>query len=75
MKAREVNARIESLGGVQTRQRGSHRRYAVKYTDPEGVARTAFTTVQQHPSQDIPIGTLTAIQRDLTPALGKGWLL
>jgi len=75
VKAREVNARIEALGGVQTRQRGSHRRYAVKYTDTDGANRTAFTTVQQHPSHDIPLGTLRAIQRDLIPALGKGWLL
>lgn len=74
MKAREVNQRIESLGGYVTRQRGSHRRYAAAYSD-QGVERTAFTTVQQHKSQDIPLGTLRAIQRDMTPAFGEGWLL
>jgi predicted RNA binding protein YcfA (HicA-like mRNA interferase family) len=31
------------------------------------------TTVPQH-SGDIPAGTLRAIERDLEPALGKGWL-
>ena len=75
MKSREVNQRIEALGGHETRQRGSHRRYAAAYTDPEGVERTAFTTVQQHKSQDIPLGTLKSIQRDMTPAFGEGWLL
>ena len=32
MKAREVNKRIESLGGIVTRRRGSHRRYTVTVT-------------------------------------------
>jgi predicted RNA binding protein YcfA (HicA-like mRNA interferase family) len=75
VKARAVNAKIESLGGVQVRQRGSHRRYSISYTDVEKTTRTVFTTVQQHPSKDIPLGTLKAIERDLVPALGKGWLL
>jgi predicted RNA binding protein YcfA (HicA-like mRNA interferase family) len=70
-----VNAKIQSLGGVQVRQRGSHRRYSISYTDVEKTTRTVFTTVQQHPSKDIPLGTLKAIERDLVPALGKGWLL
>ena len=34
---------------------------------------TASTAVPQHPG-DIPTGTLRKIDRDLTPALGKGWL-
>lgn len=74
MKSREVNKRIEELGGYETRQKGSHRRFAAKYDD-NGVERTAFTIVQQHPSQDIPIGTLKAIQRDMTAAFGERWLL
>jgi predicted RNA binding protein YcfA (HicA-like mRNA interferase family) len=69
MRAREVDRRIEELGGEALRQRGSHRRYrAVR----GGV--TAFTTVPQHPG-DMPMGTLRKIQADLEPALGKGWLL
>lgn len=75
MKSREVNQRIEALGGYQTRQRGSHRRYAAAYVDSEGIERAAFTTVQQHASRDIPQGTLTAIQRDMAPAFGERWLL
>lgn len=75
MKSREVNKRIEERGGYETRQRGSHRRYAARYVDMGGVERTAFTTVQQHASRDIPMGTLRAIQRDLESAFGQRWLL
>lgn len=74
MKSREVNARIEALGGKLTRQRGSHRRYEVTYTDEDGEQRTVYTTVQQHAARDIPTGTLAAIQRDLAPAFGRRWL-
>ncbi|MBA2310140.1 MAG: type II toxin-antitoxin system HicA family toxin [Pseudonocardiales bacterium] len=74
MRAREVNRRIERRGGVVVRQTGSHRRYVVVYTDASSGEETrAFTTVAQHPG-DIPTGTLRAIERDLEPALGKGWL-
>ncbi|WP_040422677.1 type II toxin-antitoxin system HicA family toxin [Actinopolymorpha alba] len=73
MKAREVNRRIERLGGQMVRQVGSHRRYAATYTRADGEKATATTTVAQHPG-DIPAGTLRAIERDLEPAFGKGWL-
>jgi predicted RNA binding protein YcfA (HicA-like mRNA interferase family) len=68
-----VNRRIERLGGVMVRQTGSHRRYVVTYTDAVGAQATVATTVAQHVG-DIPVGTLRAIERDLEPALGKGWL-
>jgi predicted RNA binding protein YcfA (HicA-like mRNA interferase family) len=68
-----VNRRIERLGGMMARQAGSHRRYVITYTDAAGVAAKVATTVPQHPG-DIPAGTLRAIERDLEPALGKGWL-
>jgi len=71
VKAREVNRRIERLGGVMVRQIGSHRRYAITYTDDVGGRVTVATTVAQH-AGDIPAGTLRAIERDLQPALGKG---
>jgi len=71
MRAKEVNRRIERLGGVMTRQVGSHRRYAVSYTAPGSELATVVTTVAQHPG-DIPTGTLRAIERDLEPAFGKG---
>ncbi len=55
------------------RQVGSHRRYVVTYTDAVGKQATVATTVPQHPG-DVPLGTLRAIERDLEPALGNGWL-
>ena len=33
-----------------------------------------FSTVPIHKGEDIPRGTLRAIERDLEPCLGKGWL-
>jgi predicted RNA binding protein YcfA (HicA-like mRNA interferase family) len=73
MRAREANRRIERLGGVMVRQVGSHRRYVTAYTDPAGRETTLATTVPQH-AGDIPAGTLRAIERDLEPAFGRGWL-
>jgi predicted RNA binding protein YcfA (HicA-like mRNA interferase family) len=59
VKAREVNRRIERLGGTMTRQRGSHRQYEATTTLDDGTWVTARTTVTQH-AGDIPIGTLRA---------------
>ncbi|MFI2663368.1 type II toxin-antitoxin system HicA family toxin [Micromonospora carbonacea] len=72
MRAREVNQRIEHLGGTQTRQRGSHRQFEAT-TTRNGETLTARTTVAQHPG-DIPTGTLRKIERDMEPVFGKGWL-
>ena len=71
MRAREVNRRIERLGGKMVRQVGSHRRYVVTYTDAAGRETTVATTVPQH-AGDIPAGTLRAVERDHEPALGEG---
>lgn len=73
MKAREVNRRIEALGGVNTRTRGSHRQYEATTTLPNGTTATVRTTVAQH-SGDIPVGTLHKIEKDMEPVFGKGWL-
>lgn len=70
MRSREVIAKIQSLGGKPTRQNGSHRRFDAASHD----GTTVRTTVQVHPGRDIPKGTLRAIERDLEPAFGKGWL-
>lgn len=67
--AREVNRLIERLGGVHVRTVGSHRRYRVTRGDV-----TASTAVPQHPG-DIPNGTLDKIDRDLSPVLGRKWLV
>jgi predicted RNA binding protein YcfA (HicA-like mRNA interferase family) len=71
VKSREVNRRIERLGGLMARQVGSHRRYVITYTDAAGSEAKAATTVPQHQG-DIPRGTLRAIERDLEPAFGRG---
>jgi predicted RNA binding protein YcfA (HicA-like mRNA interferase family) len=55
------------------RQVGSHRRYVVTYSDAAGREATVATAVPQHPG-DIPAEALRAIERDLEPALGRGWL-
>ena len=55
------------------RQVGSHRRYVVTYADAAGREATVATTVPKH-AGDIPAGTLRAIERDLEPAWGRGWL-
>ena len=73
MRAREVNRRIERLGGMMVRQVGSHRRYVATYTDAAGREATVATTVPHH-AGDSPAGTLRAIERDLEPARGKRWL-
>jgi predicted RNA binding protein YcfA (HicA-like mRNA interferase family) len=73
VRAREASRRIERLGGVMVRQVGSHRRYVAACTDAAGRETTVATTVPQH-SGDIPAGTLRAIERDLEPAFGAGWL-
>jgi predicted RNA binding protein YcfA (HicA-like mRNA interferase family) len=68
MRAREVVTRIESLGGYFVRQRGSHALYRA-----EGIGVRVQTSVPMH-TGDVPRGTLRAIERDLEPAFGKGWL-
>jgi predicted RNA binding protein YcfA (HicA-like mRNA interferase family) len=67
--ARDVNRIIERSGGYILRQRGSHRIYEIAGDD--GI--TCRTTVAQHGS-DIPTRMLKAIDKDLAPALGPGWL-
>lgn len=68
-----MNRRIERRDWVMARQVGSHRRYLVRYADAAGKQATVATTVPQH-AGDMPSGTLRAIERDLEPAFGKGWL-
>jgi predicted RNA binding protein YcfA (HicA-like mRNA interferase family) len=73
MKAREVNRRIEELGGYELRTRGSHRRYKATKKLEDGTVVTASTTVAQH-SGDIPIGTQRSIEKAMKPVFGEGWL-
>ncbi len=73
MRAREVAARIERLGGRFVRQVGSHARYEADYRREDGTEGRVATAVAMHPG-DIPTGTLRKIEKDLQPAFGKGWL-
>jgi len=63
--ARAILAQITALGGEIVRQKGSHIRVR---------CGSCFTTVPDHGSHDLPIGTLRAIERDLEPILGASWL-
>lgn len=69
MRAREVNRRIEALGGVEVSQKGSHRKYRAS---ANGVSATAI--VPQHGGKEIPVGTLRSIEKSLEAVFGKGWL-
>jgi predicted RNA binding protein YcfA (HicA-like mRNA interferase family) len=73
MTPREVIRIIERNGAVLLRQRGSHRQYEVRTKSADGIELVSRTTVAQHPG-DIRPGTLRAIERDLEPVFGKGWL-
>jgi predicted RNA binding protein YcfA (HicA-like mRNA interferase family) len=70
MTAGEV---IERNGGILLRQCGSHRQYEARVTLADGTEIAARTTVAQH-AGDVRPGTLRAIERDLEPVFGKGWL-
>lgn len=63
--ARELLRILRSLGGVEVRQKGSHVRVQ---------CGESFTTVPVHAGEDLGPGLLRAIERDLEPSLGKGWL-
>ncbi|RFA07267.1 hypothetical protein B7R21_13670 [Subtercola boreus] len=68
MRARDINRKIERLGGEVIRQRGSHRLYRVTVGDIR-----VQTVVPQH-AGDVPKGTLHSIQKNLEPLLGRDWL-
>ncbi|MDI1460210.1 type II toxin-antitoxin system HicA family toxin [Catellatospora sp. KI3] len=75
MTARAVVQRIKELGGYHVRTKGSHATYEATKVDSQGrVVATAKTVVAMH-SRDVPIGTLSAIERQLAPVFGEGWLI
>lgn len=65
MTAKDVRRMLRSLGCIEVRQSGSHLRVE------RGHCRT---TVPAHAGETIGPGLLRAIERDLEPCLGKGWL-
>jgi predicted RNA binding protein YcfA (HicA-like mRNA interferase family) len=56
---------LRRLGCEEVRQKGSHVRVR---------CGRCHTTVPVHAGEDLGEGLLNAIERDLTPCLGKGWL-
>jgi len=63
MRARKLLKLLGDHGCVQVRQKGSHVRVR---------CGQCFTTVPVHPGEDLGIGLLRQIERDLELCLGKG---
>jgi predicted RNA binding protein YcfA (HicA-like mRNA interferase family) len=62
---RRLLALLRRLGCEEIRQKGSHVRVR---------CGRCVTTVPLHAGEDLGPGLLRAIERDLEPCLGKGWL-
>ena len=65
MRAKDLLKLLKDLGCVEVRQKGSHVRVR---------CGECFTTVPVHAGEELGIGLLKAIVKDLEPCLGKGWL-
>jgi predicted RNA binding protein YcfA (HicA-like mRNA interferase family) len=65
MTTRSLRRILKELGCAEVRQVGSHLRVE---------CGTCRTTVPVHAGEDLKPGTLRAIERDLEPCPGKGWL-
>ena len=64
MTGKEVLRRLKKRGCDVVRQKGSHVRIRCKECQ---------TTVPVHAGEDLPVGTLSAIERDLAACIGRGW--
>ncbi len=65
LKARELIRILRALGAEERPGKGSHIRFRVG---------TCFTTVPNHQGEDLRAGTVRAIEANLEPCLGPGWL-
>jgi predicted RNA binding protein YcfA (HicA-like mRNA interferase family) len=65
MTGSRLLAMLRRLGCEEVRRRGSHVRVR---------CGSCVTTVPVHSGEDLGPGLLRAIERDLEPCLGKGWL-
>lgn len=65
MTSRELLKILKAHGCVEVRQKGSHIRMR---------CGKCSTTVPTHKGEDLGTGLLKAIERDLAPCLGEGWL-
>jgi predicted RNA binding protein YcfA (HicA-like mRNA interferase family) len=58
----------------EVKQKGSHIVIRCECTDDEEGTTVCITVVPDHGAKDLGAGLLRAIERDLEPCLGKGWL-
>ena len=65
VKAKALLKVLRDMGCIEARQVGSHVRVQ---------CGQCFTTVPVHAGEDLGKGLLRAIERDLEPCLGAGWL-
>lgn len=65
MTSRELRKLLKSKGCVEVRQTGSHLRI---------VCGKCKTTIPVHKGEDLGRGLLKAIEKQLAPCLGDGWL-
>lgn len=65
MKAKDLLSLLNRFGCEEVRQKGSHIRLR---------CGKCSTTLPVHAGEDVGKGLLRAIERDLEPCLGKGWL-
>ncbi len=65
MKSRELLRLLRRQGCVEVRQKGSH--LLVR-------CGKCISIVPVHQGEDLKRGTLKAIEKQLEPCLGKGWL-
>jgi predicted RNA binding protein YcfA (HicA-like mRNA interferase family) len=65
MKSRDLRRLLKDHGCVELRQKGSHLFVQC------GKCRT---TIPLHEGEDLKMGTLHAIERQLAPCLGAHWL-
>ncbi len=65
MTGRELLRIVTRLGCEIVRQRGSHVRVRCSW---------CRTSVPVHAGEDLKVGLMSKIERDLAPCLGPGWL-
>lgn len=65
MTARQLLRILRRKDCIEVRRRGSHVRVR---------CGKCVTTVPDHAGEDLGIGLLNQIRRDLEPCLGEGWL-
>jgi predicted RNA binding protein YcfA (HicA-like mRNA interferase family) len=65
MTAKDLRRLLRERDCIEVRQKGSHLRIQ---------CGACVTTVPVHAGEDIGVGLLRRIERDLEPCLGKGWL-